>query len=159
MQIDHHFSFHRDLAGRLSRFACAWPGARSDLLPQDIERTGRAADLRACSNVHPELRGHPMNKGTVKWYNDQKGYGFIQPAGGSKDVFVHGTASRTIRLARAERGAEGHLRAADGPAHRQDLRGESESSRNGSVSVPRRKLGANTHTFGPPACMSGLFLP
>ncbi len=30
-----------------------------------------------------------MNKGTVKWYNDQRGYGFIQPAGGGKDVFIH----------------------------------------------------------------------
>jgi CspA family cold shock protein len=33
-----------------------------------------------------------MNKGTVKWYNDQRGYGFIQPAAGGKDVFVHATA-------------------------------------------------------------------
>ncbi|HTI82270.1 MAG TPA: cold-shock protein [Acetobacteraceae bacterium] len=33
-----------------------------------------------------------MSEGTVKWFNAQKGYGFIQPSDGSKDVFVHITA-------------------------------------------------------------------
>lgn len=33
-----------------------------------------------------------MVTGTVKFYNEQRGYGFIQPENGQKDVFVHATA-------------------------------------------------------------------
>jgi cold shock protein len=42
--------------------------------------------------VHSDVRRTKMATGTVKWFNAQKGYGFIQPEDGSKDVFVHITA-------------------------------------------------------------------
>ena len=39
-----------------------------------------------------------MPTGTVKWFNHAKGYGFIEPEDGSKDVFVHMSAVRSAGL-------------------------------------------------------------
>jgi CspA family cold shock protein len=45
-----------------------------------------------------------MNKGTVKWFNSQKGFGFIQPESGNKDVFVHITAVERAGLSTLNEG-------------------------------------------------------
>jgi CspA family cold shock protein len=43
-------------------------------------------------------------KGTVKWFNPTKGYGFIQPEGGGKDVFVHISAVERAGLSTLNEG-------------------------------------------------------
>ncbi|HEX2890405.1 cold-shock protein [Vineibacter terrae] len=45
-----------------------------------------------------------MATGTVKWFNTTKGYGFIQPDGGGKDVFVHVSAVERAGLRSLQEG-------------------------------------------------------
>ncbi len=45
-----------------------------------------------------------MSTGTVKWFNAQKGYGFIQPSDGGKDVFVHISAVEQAGLSNLAEG-------------------------------------------------------
>ena len=45
-----------------------------------------------------------MSTGTVKWFNATKGFGFIQPSDGSKDVFVHVSAVERSSLGRLTEG-------------------------------------------------------
>ena len=45
-----------------------------------------------------------MATGTVKWFNGDKGFGFIQPEGGSKDVFVHASALERAGITRLDDG-------------------------------------------------------
>ena len=47
-----------------------------------------------------------MAKGTVKWFNPTKGYGFIQPSTGGKDVFVHISAVERAGLNDLREGAK-----------------------------------------------------
>ena len=45
-----------------------------------------------------------MANGTVKWFNAQKGFGFIEPAGGGKDVFLHISAVERAGLSSVSEG-------------------------------------------------------
>jgi CspA family cold shock protein len=52
------------------------------------------------------LRRGDVASGTVKWFNPTKGYGFIQPAGGGKDVFVHISAVERAGLSTLNEGQQ-----------------------------------------------------
>jgi CspA family cold shock protein len=62
-----------------------------------------------------------MATGTVKWFNTTKGYGFIEPADGGADVFVHITAVQKAGLAGLDEG--------------QSVQFELERGRNGKTSA------------------------
>jgi CspA family cold shock protein len=47
-----------------------------------------------------------MNKGTVKWFDSRKGFGFIQPEAGGKDVFVHISAVERAGLGTLNEGQQ-----------------------------------------------------
>ena len=66
-----------------------------------------------------------MPNGKVKWFNSQKGYGFIEPEGGTQDVFVHITAVQNSGL--------------DGLAEGQAISFDLEEGQNGKTSAVNLK--------------------
>jgi CspA family cold shock protein len=66
-----------------------------------------------------------MATGTVKWFNSQKGYGFIQPDQGGKDVFVH--------ISAVERSGIGEL--AEGQKVGFELRRDKKTGRESAVDL------------------------
>src|ERR687886_512403 len=57
----------------------------------------------------------PMAQGTVKWFNNDKGFGFITPDGGGKDLFVHHSAINGSGFRSLADGARVEYDSEDGP--------------------------------------------
>ena len=56
-----------------------------------------------------------MSTGTVKWFNESKGFGFITPADGSKDVFVHFSAIQSDGFRTLQEGQKVEFETESGP--------------------------------------------
>jgi CspA family cold shock protein len=88
----------------------------------------RSAAMQSTSNpCLIETRRPTMQKGTVKWFNPTKGYGFIRPSTGDKDVFVHISAVERAGLSTLNEG--------------QTVEYELVTGRNGKTSAENLKVG------------------
>ena len=63
--------------------------------------------------------GWRVAKGAVKWFDDRKGYGFITPEDGGKDVFVHHTAIKSEGFRSLAEGQAVEFDIVDGPKGKQ----------------------------------------
>jgi CspA family cold shock protein len=75
---------------------------RSQVISQNSGHQHRA--VRPVDRASTQRKETTMATGTVKWFNPTKGYGFIQPQGGGKDVFVHISAVERAGLSTLNEG-------------------------------------------------------
>jgi CspA family cold shock protein len=77
-----------------------------------VKTSARVAGGRA---VRPEGKNRAMATGTVKWFNDAKGYGFLTQDGGGEDVFCHFSAIQSEGFRSLQEGQKVEFEVTRGP--------------------------------------------
>jgi CspA family cold shock protein len=115
--------FPREFYPRLT-FAGKYPRKQSGVGVQDSaqDQFGRCYPLELEQNrgAHPLFyQGRHMATGTVKWFNDSKGYGFITPDDGSEDLFAHFSAIQMNGFKTLKEGQKVSFEITQGPKGKQ----------------------------------------
>src|SRR5581483_3145196 len=91
--------------------------SRASVRLKNSVRVSRSRAIRCppCFAAHTPWREPTMATGTVKWFNDDKGFGFITPDDNGKDLFVHHTAIQGSGFKSLAEGAKVSYDAEQGP--------------------------------------------
>ena len=115
------------VSGVCLTFANKYPikqsGVGVQALSQDQRKTSLANAIlgtRTNRGAHPLFyQGRHMATGTVKWFNDSKGYGFITPDDGSEDLFAHFSAIQMNGFKTLKEGQKVSFEVTQGPKGKQ----------------------------------------
>src|SRR5664279_4421331 len=99
-----HWARNMERCNRCSSPGCAWEG------PDRVQQP----EISRC-DLSEQVGRKCMAQGTVKWFNAEKGYGFIAVEGGDQDVFVHYTAIDTTGFRTLEEGQKVEFEITQGP--------------------------------------------